>query len=461
MTPLLGLTPTYVPDLLALGRALSAMRADLLKVCPWGLPGGWTPTTRGQAARMASVLLYRTLHGDPSAYDGRHAHPYDHDVEREALDWLAVRPDLVVEIGNEPNVGPPVDMHGYAHHLDKAIDKLHALRQRFPQLQILPPALSIDPRAPDVDAWLTVLGPQLRRPEVNGFTVHAYSEAQLERGLALAEQHAPGKSVWVTEFGLNQELPAPTRGREYWRVLRDAPIHAAVLYHLDMASTPALAVQGPEVYRLAMDTLAALGQRDEPTREDTPVDHWPDIRVDGFAMDVRRWRTVEDFRAHLARYSYANTAPWAQGCVIHHTYRPLASQWRGWISVRGLAVHYRTAKNPPWSSGPQLFICPNAPLEADRGIWQLTPLNMKGIHAGNANATHWGVEHVGDFTHDPMPPDVVAMGAGAVAALLDWAGKPTTTTTVAPHAAHGKAECPGYAVDMHAYRRAVDALRRR
>lgn len=197
-----------------------------------------------------------------------------------------------------------------------------------------------------------------------------------------------------------------------------------------------------------------LGQRSEFV-----MDHWPNARVAGFAMDIRRWPTVADFRAHLALYRFQSTAAWARGCTVHHTFRPLAAQWEGWKSVLALARFYRTKKSPPWSAGPHLFICPDAPKVEDRGIWQMTPLNQPGIHAIGANDHYWGVEHVGDFTSRPMPPDTAAMGAGAVAALLDWARLPVSPATVPPHSAFNKPECPGAAVDMDAYRRAVAALR--
>ena len=80
--------------------------------------------------------------------------------------------------------------------------------------------------------------------------------------------------------------------------------------------------------------------------------HYPDIRVEGFVADVRHWRTVASFRAHLARHD-PGLAPWARAVVIHHTVKPLPSDWRGDVSLRNLATYYRGLG---WRAGPHLFV---------------------------------------------------------------------------------------------------------
>jgi hypothetical protein len=174
-------------------------------------------------------------------------------------------------------------------------------------------------------------------------------------------------------------------------------------------------------------------------------------------MDVRQWRTPAAFRRHLARYEYRHTAPWARGVVIHHTAAPLPRDWRGVRSVESLARYYRTMQQ--WGAGPHLFLALGSPNPDHDGLWQLTPLNIKGTHARAANATHWGFEHVGSFASAPPPPAVLAFSHAVTAALLDWAGLPVNTTTISPHAVWGKPTCPGARFDMVAYRRGVMAAR--
>jgi len=182
--------------------------------------------------------------------------------------------------------------------------------------------------------------------------------------------------------------------------------------------------------------------------------HYPDIQVPGFVMDVRHWRTVAAFRAHLAGHDPA-LAGWARAVIVHHTVKPVAADWRGPASMRGLAQYYRGLG---WAAGPHVFVVAGAPDPAHDGIWQLTPLDRPGVHAQAANTFAWGIEHVGDFDRVSMPPDVAALGAGVAAALLDWRSLVAAAATVRPHRDFAAKTCPGRLVDMPAYIRAVAAL---
>lgn len=459
----LGPILTFVPSIPALRQACALMRADTLKVVTThGLDGGWDAATIGEVMALFPRVVVRFRAGDPSYGDGRWGLPDPQQALDEGAAWYRAAPERVVfEIGNEPRQPAPgraaPALDAYVRGLDETIT---ACRTMFPRARLLAPAHSLhDPAQDDeVARWLAASASAYLR--CDGVAIHAYNADQARRGLALVRRHVgAGLPVWLTEVNLGEPLPPAERGRRLWSLVRGLPIEAALVYHLDQSAAPATEAQGPAWYRLQPETLTALGLRDDGILGAAPADHWPSVRVDGFALDIRRWPTVADFRAHLARYAYRATAPWAKGVVIHHTYKPVAAEWRGWESVRGLAIFYRTQKQPAWGAGPHLFICPDAPREQDRGIWQCTPLNVPGIHAGNANAAHWGLEHVGDFTARPMPPDVAAMGAGVAAALLDWAGLPTSPQTVTPHSQWGKPTCPGAAVDMAAYRRAVAVLR--
>jgi len=116
-----------------------------------------------------------------------------------------------------------------------------------------------------------------------------------------------------------------------------------------------------------------------------------------FDIDIQHWPTISAFTAHL------QTVPrpaWVKGICNHNTYRPNEAQWRGTASMTSM-MHTYIAKG--WDAGPHLYLCaeaPNAPSTV--GIWQLTPLDHPGIHAGACNATHIGIENVGDF--DSRPP---------------------------------------------------------
>jgi hypothetical protein len=258
--PALGLTLTYTPSPRDLRGALSLMRADALKVVTgWGVAGGWSPAAVTEVAQMTGELVVRTVYGDPSAGDGRHGYPYANQIVTELRPWLSARPDAVVELGNEPIYTPrALDPYIYAYHLAESI---RAVRAAYPLARILAPAFSLNEHTPELTRWYTVLAPQMRA--CDGVAIHAYSEEQLALGLSLSRRHVGATPAWLTEFALYELLAPVERARRTWQLLRDAPVAAALLYHLDQQNGVPLEAQGPTVYRLDTTTLGALGLRDD------------------------------------------------------------------------------------------------------------------------------------------------------------------------------------------------------
>lgn len=171
-----------------------------------------------------------------------------------------------------------------------------------------------------------------------------------------------------------------------------------------------------------------------------------------FSSDIRRWATVADFAAHLARHDPL-IAPWAKGVVIHHTYTPTVAQWRGVQSLRGARDYYIGLK---WTSGPHLFISGNATHPDDRGIFQLSPLHLPGIHAGRCNSNHWGLETVGRYDRAGWATSTSELVYGAVLALMDW----RDLTDVSQIEGHRECmpkqkSCPGTAINMDVVRSEV------
>lgn len=486
---------TSATDLASLQEHATALQADDLLLVPlWGLP--WTDELRGAALRLAPRVTIRTGHGDlsygrsPAHPWGLHPLPHKEGVIAEVLPFWRLRDPnrpFSIVIGNEPLLDPlsghaqlPEEFFwGYRAHLAEAIA---ACREVFPGAEIVSPAHIQNHAIPiglhaDGQAWTTrIWADTFRRCDALG--LHAYSAEQLTRGTKqLRDLVSADKPIILTEFALNERLSDAARGRRYAEVLRGADVAGVHFYHLDQVggSDPA---HFRDEYRLNPTQLAAfraawnapavpVQPTPTPPMALPDIVHYPHIQVEGFALSVIQFRTVDAFRRHLVQHDYRTTAPWGKGVVIHHTYRPTGTQWRGAASMRRLAEFYRFevdngAGKPKggWTSGPHLFIVGDAVNPLDNGIWQLTPLNLEGTHGRAANGHTWGLEHVGDFTRQPMPAATAAFGQGAAAALLDWASQPTNEHTVSPHSRWGKPACPGRGVDMEAYRRGVAALRR-
>lgn len=174
-----------------------------------------------------------------------------------------------------------------------------------------------------------------------------------------------------------------------------------------------------------------------------------------FASAIEHWRTADDLSTHLARHS-PDVAPWAEGIVIHHTWKPEPRAWRGRITVDG-TQHYYERKN--WTSGPHLFVCVGAPNPQHDGIWQMTPLNLTGTHAGAWNRTHWGIEVVGNYDTAPWPGATRALVYRTVLALCAWRGIVVNRQSIIGHRETGsKKSCPGACIDMDIVRRDLQHL---
>ena len=137
-----------------------------------------------------------------------------------------------------------------------------------------------------------------------------------------------------------------------------------------------------------------------------------------------------------------------RGCVLHNTWAPKLSQWPGIVNgkpiteaqrIDNMAVRW---KKLGWRSGPHLFIAP------DR-IWTATPLWQRGTHAPSFNATHWGIELVGEYDTEILPDSLRDNAVQAMAFLYAMLGHAPTSESFRfhgedPRTAHKG--CPGRAV---------------
>lgn len=140
-----------------------------------------------------------------------------------------------------------------------------------------------------------------------------------------------------------------------------------------------------------------------------------------FDIHIEHWPTIEAFTAYLQGVP---RPAWCQGLTNHNTYRPDETQWYGRASVEGCM---RTYIGKGWSAGPHLFLAAESPRPSDTGIWQMTPLGHRGIHAGACNADRLGIESVGDFdARPPSPAQYLLLLAVNRALLARWGMTPSS-----------------------------------
>jgi hypothetical protein len=246
-TPSLGLIHTYA-SLDELHTAAAALRGDWIKVVP-----AWWPHGPAALAALPYKKVIRTSWGDPSYANGARAYPLLDETIAEVRPYVALIPDAVIEIGNEPS-GHGLDPHRYNARL---VETVRALRHAFPSAKILPPAHS--PHAADRALWLQILAPIAR--ECHALTIHGYSDEEVHGELRLIRQHVSASmSVWLTEVNYGRDMTDADRAANLLALFRDLPgVEVALLYHLDTHTGDPLVQQGGAFYRLKLATLQAIG----------------------------------------------------------------------------------------------------------------------------------------------------------------------------------------------------------
>lgn len=178
--------------------------------------------------------------------------------------------------------------------------------------------------------------------------------------------------------------------------------------------------------------------------------------MNNFAVDLRQWETVDAFQYHLSQHN-PNVCSWVRWVTIHHTWKPTIPQWRGMTSMNALVRFYQDLG---WTSAPHLFICVGASDPRHDGIFQLTPLNMKGTHAGFVcNSQSIGIEVVGNYDVEPWSEPMSQMVCGTIASFMKWKG--LSPYSIQGHRNCGSLKsCPGKAINISDVCRTVHSMMR-
>lgn len=177
------------------------------------------------------------------------------------------------------------------------------------------------------------------------------------------------------------------------------------------------------------------------------------------ALDPSNWVSKEGFRVigcpirpeNFA--TYVNALPFAtwipRGIVVHNTSAPtLAQRPLGFMQshMNNLRDYYAGLK---WSSGPHLFI-------DDKNIWLFSPLTSRGTHSPSFNATHIGIEMLGEYSsEDPWSGRGLGVLRNTKAAILalgarfNWTTQEILFHKQDPKTTHK--DCPGKLIDKNKF----------
>lgn len=167
--------------------------------------------------------------------------------------------------------------------------------------------------------------------------------------------------------------------------------------------------------------------------------------------------TVEAFRKYLGSLVFTDWRP--SNVCLHATAAPNLAQWNATTAstvpeddvrqrMLNLTSYYRDEQH--WSGGPHLFI-------TDRLICVFNPLTKRGTHSPNFNATHWGVEVVGDFNREPFDGPRRDLAIGAMSAMCEVRGLDPQQLNLHRDDPLGHQDCPGRYVSRADVRDCVEA----
>jgi D-sedoheptulose 7-phosphate isomerase len=299
-----GVILTYVETLDQLEECVRAGDYNAVKVVTgWGLASGWSPEARARVLKMVPNVIVRTVSGDPSyarPFDsisgarpgaiGPNAQYWDYDfpdpntVEQEIGEWYGIRPNIMIEIGNEPNVYNQDDdfIWRWNYFLDQAIQRC---RERFPQAKLISPGFMMDPRG-KIARFYEIAHQTIAKCDYIGVHFYEYyafkpdqgpvTKGELRDAVALHQRFFNHKQWYVTEYGINDstQTAQSEKGRRYAALVHAGEgfpalppnVVGAVYYHLackgDLHPEYHIFPEGDRQYKAVFGQFVAQGEGD-------------------------------------------------------------------------------------------------------------------------------------------------------------------------------------------------------
>jgi hypothetical protein len=221
-------------------------------ITKWGLGRQWNSGDIHTLTKNMPVTIVRTVNGDPSYSDPmNYSEWYLHPEKtlEEVTPWLQVKPDMLIELGNEPDVvwdsAREVDEQSiwvYRYFLLEAID---AIKEQFPHAKFIAPS----PRITKFDTWyrwVEIMHDALAKCDYLSAHIYGYHNLTLDnRDKAdfyhiqpLYDHLFPRKPVIITECGIHDATQSAaqklTKYNEFYLKL---PEHwkGMAIYHYNYA----------------------------------------------------------------------------------------------------------------------------------------------------------------------------------------------------------------------------------
>jgi hypothetical protein len=143
--------------------------------------------------------------------------------------------------------------------------------------------------------------------------------------------------------------------------------------------------------------------------------------------------TANEFKKYVENKSFGILP--ANKTILHHTYIPNLSQWKGLSSIMAMKKVYEGKK---WKAGPHLYIAPE-------GIWLFSDMAKDGVHAGSGNWRSIGIEMVGDYSFNKPKGMVWELTKYAITILNNKLK--LLPENIKLHREFSDTECPGKAIN--------------
>jgi hypothetical protein len=167
---------------------------------------------------------------------------------------------------------------------------------------------------------------------------------------------------------------------------------------------------------------------------------------------IKKGYTLVEFKEYMAKEKptkFIDKGTAVTGVTLHNTWMPDLKRVKGyldskkWTAEQLIDNWWVSYRKMGWYSGPHLFIFPDK-------IYVATPLNVRGTHSPSYNKSFWGIEIVGNYDIEVLPPEMRKLAVGAAAEMFRALGVKASDKNFKFHGEDPKTthkDCPGKNLD--------------